>query len=294
MSAKVSVIKELLKRPIAYHGILAKAIRSVPAAVMVSQGLYWQGKAEDSGAAWFYVTAEDWYDQTGVTKEAQLTARKHLAKLGFWEERLFGMPARMHFQIDIDALVAVINQYLETGKPVAGDYRNKLREKPRTSSGKFRQQAAVNYRNKKNKEIKESNEREHAHAQNVSSTLDAAIPPPPNIAPAPPAPWKAIDCTHEIELMRNDEACAFRFVRDTSLPQAEYPAALDAFLLKAQTEAKVYNNRTDIRSHFFNWASGPYKKMKNERPKFSFGPDSARRAIESAERLAREIESGNY
>lgn len=137
-------------------------------------------------------------------------------------------------------------------------------------------------------------EREHAHAQNVSSTLDAAIPPPPQVPPPPPAPWKAIDCTHEIELMRNDEACAFRFVRDTSLPQAEYPAALDAFLLKAQTEAKVYNNRTDIRSHFFNWASGPYKKMKNERPKFSFGPDSARRAIESAERLAREIESGNY
>lgn len=186
----ISAVKHLLSSPVAYHPILARALGSVPAAVMLSQGIYWQNKSEQEGGTTFFLTAEEWFNQTGVTEDAQKTARRVLGKAGFWHEKLMGMPARMHYRIDVDALVAVIDKYLKTATPVAVDYRNKKREKPRTSSGKFRQQVAVNYGNKETIENKERLIRESARAENEPKTIDleAEKNKTSQVAPAPPQP----------------------------------------------------------------------------------------------------------
>ena len=146
---QIEAVKELLDRPIAYHGILAKTLGSVPAAVMLSQGIYWQKIAEKKGADWFWVTAKDWFDQTGIKADAQLTARAVLKKSGCWHERLFDLPAKMHYRIDVSALLNVISEYLNSGEQVAGNPGNRMPGTPRTASGKFRQLKAGNPGDKK-------------------------------------------------------------------------------------------------------------------------------------------------
>lgn len=137
-------------KTVSFHSIFAKALGSVPAAVMLSQAFFWQEKAkykdgsiEIGDRVFFQKTAEDWYDETGLTKEQQLTARKHLRASGIMEEKLAGLPATVHYRVDIDSLVAVINRYLSSGVTVAVNYRNKKPLNPRTGHGKFRQQDTV-------------------------------------------------------------------------------------------------------------------------------------------------------
>lgn len=248
----ISAVKHLLSSPVAYHPILARALGSVPAAVMLSQGIYWQNKSEQDGGTTFFLTAEEWFNQTGVTEDAQKTARKVLGKAGFWHEKLMGMPARMHYRIDVDALVAVIDQYLKTATPVAVDYRNKKREKPRTSSGKFRQQVAVNYGNKETIENKERLIREGARAENEPETIEAekntTSPIPP--APSPAAPsWRDRPRTDTPAQMSDDLR---RFY--TAYPEdwkkmldesgAKYPPAELRGIITAFCAYQIENNRT--------------------------------------------------
>lgn len=150
MNDAISVLAEFLERPVAYHPVLAKALGSVPAAVILSQGVYWWKIARKDGKDWFWVTADEWYNQTGVSEESQLTARKILKNAGFWEEKLIGLPAKMHYRIDVEILVAVISRYLKTGEPVTVDNRRKKPDNARSSSGKFRQLDTAENGDKKN------------------------------------------------------------------------------------------------------------------------------------------------
>lgn len=144
-------------KTVSFHAIFAKAIGSVSAAVMLSQAFFWQEKAkykdgiEIGDHVFFQKTADDWYDETGLTKEQQLTARKHLRSSGIIDEKLAGLPATIHYRVDIECLVAVINRYLSSGFTVAVNNRNKTRLNPRTGNGKFRQQETVNSGNYNNK-----------------------------------------------------------------------------------------------------------------------------------------------
>lgn len=146
----IKAIKSLLKRPVAYHGVLAQALQSVPAAVMLSQGLYWQEIAEKDpkNDGWFYLTSDDWFEQTGLTWRAQTTARKKMSECGFWHEELRGMPAKMHYKIDVKRLASTINQYLDSGIAVSTDCRNKSPQVVRTSSGKISKHVSTKCGNK--------------------------------------------------------------------------------------------------------------------------------------------------
>jgi hypothetical protein len=144
------VLQSILgSKVVSFHSIFAKAIGSVPAAVMLSQGLFWQEKSKHKdpriidGEEYFSKTAEEWYDETGVTEEQQKTARAHLVGCSVWKERRAGLPAKMYFRVDLENLVAVISRYLNEGKPVRVDNRNKKREITRTGSGKNPGQFAV-------------------------------------------------------------------------------------------------------------------------------------------------------
>lgn len=135
---------------VSYQAIFAKAFGSVPAAVFLSQGFFWQENAQHKdlktieGKSFFDKTIAEWYDATGITEEQQKTARELLRGMNILLECRVGVPARLHYHIDFSALVAVIYRYKETGRPVAVDNRSKKREITRASSGKFRRLEAVN------------------------------------------------------------------------------------------------------------------------------------------------------
>lgn len=68
---------------------------------MLSQCLYWSQRSE---GGWFYKSCAEWECETGLTRAEQETVRRELCKLDFFEEDRRGMPATMHYRVDIDLL----------------------------------------------------------------------------------------------------------------------------------------------------------------------------------------------
>ena len=107
---------------VSFHAIFAKAFNSVSTGLMLSQALFYQEGArfkklvEIDNEKWFAKTSDEWFEDTGITEEAQRTAREKLKSAGIMHEIRAGAPATMHYRIDTNSLVAVISRYLETGK----------------------------------------------------------------------------------------------------------------------------------------------------------------------------------
>ena len=117
---------KLLDRPIAFHRPFVSVTGSVQAALMLSQAIYWSRRTNDA-EGWFYKTAIEWEEETGLTKYEQEGARKHLRATGFWFEKLKGVPAKLHFKVDKSALFSSL------GKNTKLD---QFSEKQETSIGK--------------------------------------------------------------------------------------------------------------------------------------------------------------
>jgi hypothetical protein len=104
MRAKdIEVVKTLLKRPIAFHWSLAMMCESVHAGLMLSQAIYWSERTEDP-EGWFYKTRTDWFKELCLGRYEQETAREILRERGFVVEELKGNPAKMHYQVHIEAV----------------------------------------------------------------------------------------------------------------------------------------------------------------------------------------------
>lgn len=109
-----SLIGLLKDRPVAYHPALALALAQahdrcgVKEAVFVSQMLYWDGKGSLPNG-WIWKTGKEWTAETGLSRYEQETVREHLIKIGILEEKLAGVPATLHYRLDIDKLVELLD-----------------------------------------------------------------------------------------------------------------------------------------------------------------------------------------
>jgi hypothetical protein len=99
----------LTDRPIAYHPIIAKTVKSVTAGVFLSQFLYWTPRTKDPNG-WIYKTQQDIYAETGLTRREQETARRILRDNGVLEEKRAGVPCRLYFRVNMDALVELLGE----------------------------------------------------------------------------------------------------------------------------------------------------------------------------------------
>lgn len=109
---KSTIITELLKRPIAYNSIVSKAFGSVKLGILWSQLYYWQDKTRDK-EGWIYKTQQDIYNETGLSRKEQETARKIGRGLLVLEEKLAGQPATVHFRLDLKRAEAIIREFYE-------------------------------------------------------------------------------------------------------------------------------------------------------------------------------------
>lgn len=99
------VSKVLCERQIGFNPLLVPACGgSVEAALMMAQALYWSDGRTTLPDGWFYKTQDDWEEETGVGRYEQKSARNRLLALGFIEEKLKGIPARLHFRINHEVL----------------------------------------------------------------------------------------------------------------------------------------------------------------------------------------------
>ncbi len=115
---------ELLgQRCVAFHPRLVQLTGRVTAGLLLSQALYWTRKLALSDPArqgWFWKTREDWRNETGLSRWEQDGARRKLKELGLWQEKRVGMPAKIWYRIDLDAL----GQLLEPEAFTGWDWRN--------------------------------------------------------------------------------------------------------------------------------------------------------------------------
>jgi hypothetical protein len=106
-------LRRLLDRPIAFHRVFVTITGSVTAALFLSQAFYWTPRTNNPDG-WFYKTGMEWEEETGMGRREQETARKLLKKLNLLEERLWGIPARLHYRINKSALAEALRQFCDT------------------------------------------------------------------------------------------------------------------------------------------------------------------------------------
>jgi hypothetical protein len=118
LTTKQALLELLGDRPVAYHPILSKALGGVIEAVFVSQLLYWTGKGKLS-EGWIYKTQVEIEKETGLTRRNQETARKNLKELGVLQEKLKGVPATLHYRLDLNALADLVSLHVSDNVQIA-------------------------------------------------------------------------------------------------------------------------------------------------------------------------------
>lgn len=118
MTYEEKQLEEYFKRPVAYKAEFAKALGNVNLAVLLSQFYYWRDKGYDP-EGWFYKSRKEIFDETGLTRQAQETARKYGRMFGVLEEIKKGNPRRLYFRINTTILLKLIKEYKETNQPAS-------------------------------------------------------------------------------------------------------------------------------------------------------------------------------
>lgn len=149
---------QLLDRPIAYQPSFAQLragkVKVGPVgAVLLSQFVYWHNRMD---GAWLYKTRDQIAQETGLSRDEQETARKRLVAIGVLDEQLRGVPATMHFKINVECLEMLLLSQTQEPRQlgamhptrrrqrtqlVGGDAPNKIVETPPTSRVEPTQQA---------------------------------------------------------------------------------------------------------------------------------------------------------
>lgn len=121
MAAKNEYQKAIAKRmgirPVAYNPGLSAILGSVKAGLFLSQLLFWWGKGRYPG--WIYKTIYEIRRETFLSRKEQETAVKICIKLGVIEKRIFGIPGKRYFKINVDQIYALIEKYHNEHSPPA-------------------------------------------------------------------------------------------------------------------------------------------------------------------------------
>ncbi|MEW5788347.1 MAG: hypothetical protein AB1899_10895 [Pseudomonadota bacterium] len=94
---------------ITYFPSLTPVCGSYKAAAMLSVALAWTRNwlhRHPEREGWFWKTRDEWILETGLSRREQESARKTLVMRGLFREARRGMPARMHYRLDLDCLGA--------------------------------------------------------------------------------------------------------------------------------------------------------------------------------------------
>ena len=101
----------LFENPIAFHRVFARLMGNAAGGLFLGQLNYWSIKMRKKGNAWFYKTAADWHDETMLSRREIENARKKLQGLGILEIKRKGVPAKIYFKVNHEALSLAISQF---------------------------------------------------------------------------------------------------------------------------------------------------------------------------------------
>lgn len=120
-----ALAKLLKDKPIAYHPVLARIAGKATGGILLGQLTYWHGvmdaKYGKTWDGWFYKSAEELEEETGLTRWELETARKRLVQLGLIEFKNAGRPRKSYYKVSLDA----IEQALSTDERPISESRRK-------------------------------------------------------------------------------------------------------------------------------------------------------------------------
>ena len=101
----------------------------------LSQLVYWTRRGRDVVArqGWIYKTREQWFEETGLSREEQENARRRLRRLNLAQEWRGGRPARLYFRIHTGTLSAALSHIHQLAQPV--HLLTRLHARQRTRNG---------------------------------------------------------------------------------------------------------------------------------------------------------------
>lgn len=88
---------------VVYRPALVAIVGSVKATILFDQLIYWSDGLKKAGG-WIYMTQEMILERTGLTRYEQEGARKNLKSRGFLEEKYSGVPRKLYFKLNEDAI----------------------------------------------------------------------------------------------------------------------------------------------------------------------------------------------
>lgn len=105
----------LMKRPIAFQPIFKTITGNTNAALFLSQAWYWKDKANitiNNKPGWFYKSAQEWEEETQLTRREQENARRICREKGFIEEKLkrANKHATCHFRVNTNRIYEEIER----------------------------------------------------------------------------------------------------------------------------------------------------------------------------------------
>ncbi|MBW2650939.1 MAG: hypothetical protein JRC66_08050, partial [Deltaproteobacteria bacterium] len=127
-----------LGRPVAYYPQIAHFLGDVKTAIFFCQFAYWTGKEKDEDVG-IYKTRESLYQETGLSRLEQETARRNLKRKGYLTESYMGLPRKLYFLFDWDKISEdweEFNQNNQENQHNAGNPPTRGRETYRQAGGK--------------------------------------------------------------------------------------------------------------------------------------------------------------
>lgn len=105
----MSVIATYLDRPIAFQRVFVALGAGITGALLLSQAVYWSRRSGDD-TGWFFKTQIEWEEETGLTRREQEGARSRLQSMGLLREERRGIPAKMFYRVDFEALQTSLDE----------------------------------------------------------------------------------------------------------------------------------------------------------------------------------------
>lgn len=118
-------MRDLLSdKPVAFRPQLARLLGRINAALFFQQIAFWSNTKLDSESgygAWIYKTQAELESETAMTRYEQESARKLLRRKGVLEEKLSGIPARLHYRIHWRRFFELLDPPQDQGCCIATD-----------------------------------------------------------------------------------------------------------------------------------------------------------------------------
>ena len=117
-------------RVVAYQPCFARVFGGAACGLLLSQLWFWTGTpcVRERSGGWFWKSQREITDETGLSRAETETARRRLCAAGVLEEERRGLPATMHFRLDMNVVVRAVWRHLQ-----AQDAANKCAETARTA-----------------------------------------------------------------------------------------------------------------------------------------------------------------